>query len=187
MMKKTLGVGEFAPAIAGSGGSKNVRRMMRGLSITSAILAGTVLGSATASAQVLDIVAENGGTLSVTSPASYAGFTEITNGQLIFDVDLASSPLLFDLALTDIIGVLSVSKLGLNTVILSGDGNNYTGGTALDFGSIEVRSNPSLGGGALVMADGTSLVAGIDGLVLANAITTLGGGLIASNGNVFTL
>ncbi|PZN92551.1 MAG: hypothetical protein DCF31_15990, partial [Alphaproteobacteria bacterium] len=65
--------------------------------------------------------------------------------------------------------------------------NTYAGGTTINFGAVQVGNDAALGTGAVTMASGTTLIAGASGLVLANAITTLGDGLVNSGPGVFTL
>ncbi|WP_156255167.1 autotransporter-associated beta strand repeat-containing protein [Sandarakinorhabdus oryzae] len=77
-------------------------------------------------------------------------------------------------------------KIGTGTLILQGN-NTYSGGTLLNVGSIQVENNNALGTGALTMADGTTLIAGIDGLTVANDVTTLGVGTVNTGANIFTL
>lgn len=85
---------------------------------------------------------------------------------------------------TNITGPTSLTKLGTNTLELTGS-NTYTGGTALDAGNLMVASASALGSGTLTL-NGGNLIAGpsggtIAGLVQAgNAAHTIapgGGGL----------
>ncbi len=104
-----------------------------------------------------------------------------TGSNLVVESDVAS----FTLA-----GVISgdgaLTKVLSGNLILTGD-NSYTGGTALNAGTITVGSNTALGTGRLTMAGGTTLASGAANLVLANAITTLGAGTVDTTANVFTL
>ncbi len=65
--------------------------------------------------------------------------------------------------------------------------NTYSGGTTINFGAVQVGNDAALGTGSVTMADNTTLIAGANGLALANAITTLGGGKVNSGPGVFTL
>jgi autotransporter-associated beta strand protein len=83
-------------------------------------------------------------------------------------------------------GVGGLTKVNTGTLILSGN-NSFAGGVNLNSGTIQVNSNGALGTGGLIMADGTTLLAGADNLVLANAITTLGNGTVNTQAFTFTL
>ncbi|WP_164156216.1 autotransporter-associated beta strand repeat-containing protein [Sandarakinorhabdus rubra] len=79
----------------------------------------------------------------------------------------------------------TLSKQGSGTLVLNG--NSYTGGTALQAGTIEIRRDSSLGTGALAMAGGTTLRAIASDLILNNAISTAGVGTIDSGPLSLTL
>ncbi len=66
-------------------------------------------------------------------------------------------------------GAFSLEKRGTGTVTLSGT-NNYSGGTMVSSGLLNVGSNNALGGGTVTMNGGT-LGASVAGVNLANAIT----------------
>ena len=104
-----------------------------------------------------------------------------SGSNLIVESDVAS----FTLA-----GVISgdgaLTKARSGNLILTG-ANSFTGGTALNAGTITVATNTALGTGRLTMAGGTTLASGATDLVLANAITTLGVGNVDTAGNMFTL
>ena len=104
-----------------------------------------------------------------------------TGSNLVVESDVAS----FTLA-----GVISgegaLTKARSGNLILTGS-NSYAGGTALAGGTLTVGSNAALGSGRLTMTGGTTLASGAAGLVLANAITTLGVGNVDTAGNIFTL
>ena len=71
-------------------------------------------------------------------------------------------------------GAGSIIKQGAGNLVLDGD-NSYIGDTLLTGGTITVGTNTALGvGGTLVMSDQTTLAVDTGGLVLLNAITTLG-------------
>ncbi|WP_419816090.1 autotransporter-associated beta strand repeat-containing protein [Glacieibacterium sp.] len=74
-------------------------------------------------------------------------------------------------------GTGSIVKTGGSTLVLNG-ANGYINGTSLTDGTIVVGSDTALGAGALTMANSTTLRAGVDNLVLANAITLTGGDTI---------
>ena len=87
-------------------------------------------------------------------------------------------------------GAGSITKQGIGTLVLNGP-NAYAGGTNLTAGNIQVGNNTALGAGKLVMSDQTILIAGVNNLVLANAIQTNGGARIDTgaftttiNGNI---
>ena len=79
----------------------------------------------------------------------------------------------------------TLNKIGSGTLTLNG-ANGYTGGTNLTAGAITVGTNTALGTGLLAMTGGTILTAGANNLILANAITTLGGGRIDSGATSLT-
>ncbi len=87
---------------------------------------------------------------------------------------------------TPIDGAGNILKQGDGTLVLGGT-NGYAGGTDLQAGTIELTNSSGLGTGTLMMASGTTLGAGDGGVIVANNVTTLGAGLIASNGFIFTL
>jgi autotransporter-associated beta strand protein len=83
-------------------------------------------------------------------------------------------------------GAGSLAKTGVGALTLTG-ANTYTGGTALNAGTIQVNTNTALGTGGLVMADGTTLLAGLNGLALGNAITLVGTSTVNTQAFSFTL
>jgi autotransporter-associated beta strand protein len=79
----------------------------------------------------------------------------------------------YKMALTGVLsGNGSLTKLGTGRLTLSGN-NTYSGGTALNEGTLAVGSNTALGSGALSMADGTTLQAAAT-VTLANNVTLTG-------------
>jgi autotransporter-associated beta strand protein len=85
-----------------------------------------------------------------------------------------------------IFGAGNIIKTGEGTLVLNG-ANGYAGGTQLTDGIIVVGTNTALGGGALAMSDDTTLRAGVNGLTLANAISTAGAGTIDTQAFTFGL
>ncbi|MBU6165279.1 MAG: autotransporter-associated beta strand repeat-containing protein [Alphaproteobacteria bacterium] len=83
-------------------------------------------------------------------------------------------------------GAGQLTKVGSGTLILNA-ANSYTGGTALNAGTVRVGNAAALGTGSLAMAAGTTLQAGAAALTLANAIGMAGGATVDVNGQVFTL
>ncbi len=80
----------------------------------------------------------------------------------------------------------ALTKVQSGTLVLNG-ANSFTGGTALNAGTITLGNNTALGTGTLAMADGTTLQSGVDGLVVANAITTAGVGTVNPGALTLTL
>jgi autotransporter-associated beta strand protein len=79
-----------------------------------------------------------------------------------------------------------LTKIGAGTLTLSGN-NLYSGGTALNAGTLAVGSNGALGTGALTFASGTTLQAAANGLSLANAMTLNGTDTVDTQTNALTL
>ncbi|WP_426425248.1 beta strand repeat-containing protein [Bradyrhizobium genosp. A] len=84
-------------------------------------------------------------------------------------------------------GTGGLTKQGTGTMVLTNNGNNYSGGTNLNAGTIQVQANNALGTGTLAMANGTTLQSGAAGLTIANAVTLTGTDTFDSNGNTMTL
>ena len=77
-------------------------------------------------------------------------------------------------------------KVGTGTQALNG-ASTYTGGTALNQGTVSVGNSAALGTGQLTMAVGTTLQAGAAGLNLANNVIVAGAENINTNSNNLTL
>jgi outer membrane autotransporter protein len=77
-------------------------------------------------------------------------------------------------------------KVGEGTLTLSGN-NSYQGGTIVSAGTLAVGSSRALGTGALTLADGTTLQAAANGLVLANAVRLNGDVTVDTQSNTMTL
>ncbi|MEI6486416.1 MAG: autotransporter-associated beta strand repeat-containing protein [Sphingomonadales bacterium] len=122
-----------------------------------------------------------GSTLRTT--ASFATDRSVTLGTGGGSVDVAAGT---TLTTTGVFSGSSLTKLGGGTLALNA-ANSFTGGTALNAGTIAVGNNSALGTGALAMAGGTTLLSGADGLVLANAISTAGIGTVDTAANTLTL
>ena len=121
-----------------------------------------------------------GATLQATGNVTALRAVTITGANTI---DTAANTVTLGGTVTDT-GVLT--KIGSGTLALNG-ANSSVAATLLNQGTISVGSNAAIGGGGLVMADGTTLAAGISGVVLADAVTTAGVGTIDSGNGVFTL
>jgi outer membrane autotransporter protein len=80
----------------------------------------------------------------------------------------------------------SLIKVGDGALILSGN-NTYSGGTALNTGTLAVGSSTALGTGALTFASGTTLQAAANGLSLANAMTLNGTDTVDTQSNALML
>ena len=75
----------------------------------------------------------------------------------------------------------SIQKTGAGILLLSG-ANTYTGGTALNEGTIAVANNVALGTGSFAMANGTTLQAN-SAVSLANNVSVAGASTVNTNGN----
>ena len=84
-------------------------------------------------------------------------------------------------------GAGSLGKDGAGTLILTNNGNNYSGGTNFNVGTIQVQANNVLGTGTVAMATGTTLQSGAAGVTLGNAIALLGANTIDTQANTLTL
>ncbi|TFY90662.1 transporter [Pseudomonas nabeulensis] len=78
----------------------------------------------------------------------------------------------------------TLAKLDAGTLVLNG-ANTYTGGTALNGGTLVVGNNSALGTGVLTTADGTTLDANTT--VSLNNNVTVNGALTAAGSNALTL
>ncbi len=104
-----------------------------------------------------------------------------TNANLIVDSQA------FNFTLSGVVGGPgALTKVGSGNLSLT-NANGYSGGTLLNAGSISVFTNTSLGGGSLIMQDGTSLIAGANALSLANAAVLNGNSTVNTNGFQLTL
>jgi autotransporter-associated beta strand protein len=83
-------------------------------------------------------------------------------------------------------GTGALTKIGTGSWTLSGT-NTYSGGTALNAGTLAVGSNSALGTGDLTFANGTTLQAAANGLSLANAMTLNGTSTVDTQANALTL
>lgn len=79
----------------------------------------------------------------------------------------------------------SITKTGTGTLVLTG-ANSFTN-AGISAGTLAVGSSTALGIGGLSMADGTTLAAAADALVLANPISTAGAGTVDTAGFNLTL
>ncbi len=79
----------------------------------------------------------------------------------------------------------SIAKVGSGNLVLNG-ANGFTG-LAVNAGTATLGTNTAGGIGSIALADGTTLAAGVGGLVLANAVATAGVGTLDSGSGVFTL
>ncbi|WP_324729886.1 autotransporter-associated beta strand repeat-containing protein, partial [Pseudomonas chlororaphis] len=84
----------------------------------------------------------------------------------------------------DINGAGTLAKLDSGTLVLNGS-NGYTGGTALNGGTLVVGSNSALGSGVLTAANGTTLDS--NGAVSLGNAVVLNGGLKVAGSNDLTL
>ncbi len=82
-------------------------------------------------------------------------------------------------------GAGGISKTGAGNLVLNGA--NSFNGLGITAGTVTVGSDTAAGTGAIAMADGTTLAAGVTGLTLTNAVSTAGTGTIDSGTGMFTL
>ena len=145
----------------------------------------------------------NAGTVQVTNNASLgvgtlafnaAGTTlqAATNGLSISNpISLNSSGIVDTLTNTlnlpgTISGAGALTKIGSGILTLSGS-NNYSGGTILDAGTVQITNNASLGVGTLTFnAAGTTLQATTDGLSISNPISLNSNGIVDTLTNTLT-
>lgn len=109
----------------------------------------------------------DGGTLEITAGFSSTGRdVNLTgNGTFQTHADLTASGI--------ISGAGSLTKSGTATLTLTG-ANSFTGGMAVDAGTVAAGNDTALGAGAVNMAEGTSVSFAVDGLSLANAFVLNG-------------
>ena len=84
-----------------------------------------------------------------------------------------------------ITGSGALSKQGAGNLTLNG--SNSFNGLNVGAGSVTLGTNTAGGTGSITLADGTTLAAGTDGLMLANAVGTAGAGTLDSGVGTFTL
>jgi fibronectin-binding autotransporter adhesin len=123
----------------------------------------------------------NGGTLWTTASFSSARAVTLGTGGGTARVAPGTA-----LTLTGVVSGTSLTKIGGGELILNA-ANSFAGGTTLTMGRITVGNNAALGTGALAMAGGTTLGAGANNLVLANAVSTAGVGTVDTGTNTLTL
>ena len=79
----------------------------------------------------------------------------------------------------------SITSSGTGNLVLNG--NNSFVNLGIKSGTVTVGTNTAAGSGGISMSDGTTLAAGVSGLVLANGISTAGAGTVNGGAGVFTL
>jgi len=145
---------------ARSGRVGALRRALAGM-----FLAGTAL--APAAAQVLDL---GGGSFSITTPASFAGFTSISNGLLTLNPNSTTSTLNLNIPLTDEVGILTVNKNGPRTVLLSAQ-STHSGNTGISNGLLRTTVENALSPNSRLTINNTGVVdvSGLDQTIAALA------------------
>ncbi len=143
-----------------------------------ALNAGTITVGNNAALGTGALAMANGTTLNV-APVTGTGVA-LANNVSLAGVGTINANATLTLTLNGIVsGAGSVTKTGAGVLALNG-ANSYTGGTALNAGTISVGNNSALGTSTLAMADGTTLAAGVTGLTTANNIVTVGAATINS-------
>ena len=99
------------------------------------------------------------------------------------EINAGTGGLTITAAINETGGARSINKTGANRLTLSG-ANNYTGGTTLTAGILEVVNNSALGTGAAVLNGGTFEVNVAAATLTASSITVNAGGQIATRGAV---
>ncbi len=137
------------------------------------------------------------GTLTLTGTNSYSGTTTISAGTLQVGAAGTSgtlgtggvsnnASLVFDRSdattvANAIWGTGSLSKVGTNTLTLSG-GNSYSGGSTISAGVIKLANNTALGTSTATVANGAAL--DLNGFSAANALSVIGTG-VSSGGVIY--
>ncbi|MEI6486236.1 MAG: autotransporter domain-containing protein [Sphingomonadales bacterium] len=121
------------------------------------------------------------GTLRTT--ASFTSARTVSLGAGGGSVDVAPST---SLTLTGVVSGTSLTKANSGELVLNA-ANSYTGGTALNGGTITVNNNAALGTGTLTTAAGTTLNFGTNALTLANAVSLGGATTVSTGANTATL
>ena len=135
-----------------------------------------------------------GGTVTLTDTIIAEGLQFAVDGYLLTggELDVAAntwvSTALGTTATIDslISGAGVLTKQGDGTLVLNA-ANTYSAGTDIQDGTVVVGNNLALGTGDVTLGDNTTLAAGVSGLVLTNAITTVGNGIVDSGAGDFTL
>jgi fibronectin-binding autotransporter adhesin len=138
------------------------------------------------------------GTLTITGSNTYTGGTTVSAGTLVGTTAslrgnvIDSGTLVFDQAtagtFTPVIsGTGSVAKQGAGTLTLAG-ANTYSGGTAINAGTLQVGSNANLGGAAGGISFNGGALQYSAGFSSPRPVTlNAGGGTVNTNGNSATL
>lgn len=145
-------------------------------------------------ADVIAIFTTTGGDVTVDGAKTVAGLTFEVDGYNLSGDELQLSvldPTVIDVqtgtaTIGNVISGAAVTKTGTGTLVLNG-ANTYTGGTALNAGTIQVGNASALGTGSLAMADGTVLQNGVTPLTIANDIAITGTGIVDLKADLFFL
>ncbi|HEY1936170.1 MAG TPA: Hint domain-containing protein [Acetobacteraceae bacterium] len=204
----TLNVNSFAQTIGDLSGAGAITLGSATLTVgtsNSTTFSGVISGAGT-------LVKQGSGTLTLTGADSYSGATTITAGELLLgnggstggiastSTVTGSGTLAFDLTgsisfTPGIGGSVEVVKLAAGTLTLGGS-NTYTGGTAIDAGTLVATTDGNLGnasgaltiaGGTLVWNEGASTVSSLRNVSLATGGETIiaaGSGLVTMSGSV---
>ncbi|HPU14734.1 MAG TPA: autotransporter-associated beta strand repeat-containing protein [Polymorphobacter sp.] len=175
------------------GGSGGLTKLGAGTLQLSA--ANVFTGSSTVSAGTLALANSDGfGTGGLVTLAGGTLQANAANLDLALDVTLAGGTIdtngnTFTLS-GAIDGSADLVKNGAGVLVLAGVGNSYGGGgagTYLNAGEIEIRDDTSFGNGSVFMADGTSIIAGANNLVVANNIYLGNPSAIDTGANTLTI
>lgn len=152
----------------------------------------TYSGSTTIAGGFLNIVSDsnlgtstlminNGGTLQAGN--SFTSSRNVTLSGGFGNIDTNG----FDLTMSGVIGSTGgLNKIGLGTLFLT-NSNTYSGGTIITGGTLNISQSSSLGTGALIINNDSTLQAGANGITLSKPITLNGTANIDTNNFSLTL
>ena len=141
---------------------------------------GTVTVGSDTAAGVGDIAIANNATLAAGGPAITLANDIQSLGNGIVDQGSGVFTLNGDIA-----GPGSISAVGTGNLVLNGN-NSFTN-LGINQGTVTVGSNTAAGNANIALFSNTTLAAGGPAITLANAIQTLGNGIIDQGSGVFTL
>lgn len=103
-------------------------------------------------------------------------------------IDTGANTMTLDGVVHDNGGAGTISKSGSGTLVLTNGANDFSGGTSINAGTINIDSQTALSTGAIVMQDGTSFGgASASNFDIANNITINGTSTVGANATRFQL